>query len=380
MPQRTDGGDTFAKAAGPMNPAYIRWPRRLFGSTVLLFLTSLPGVSAATFEDPLDWPAEAQSSPSNRPLLAVAVAGKRLVAVGLRGLIILSDDDGKTWYQSTAPVQSDLLAVNFPTPNDGWAVGHDGVILHTIDGGLNWRKQLDGRTAEAAFKKVYAGMGFEASAAQEQIRRNYVAGPTLPWLDVWFETPLVGYVVGAYGMLAATMDGGRTWEPWLHRIDNAEWFNLNAIRGIGEGLYIAGERGHIFRLDRSRGHFTGVDVGYLGSLFGIVGASDTVLVYGLRGTVFLSADAGEHWEEVQAPTEQTIVAGTAKADEQGFVLADTAGRLLSVDRTGAEIRQLPHRAAIDATGMVAIHPGVLAVTGLKGITVVNLNAEARVWR
>lgn len=363
-----------------MNNPYFRSPRRLVGSAVLFLLTLLPGVSAATFEDPLDWPAAAQSSPSTRPLLAVAVAGKRLVAVGLRGLIILSDDDGKTWYQSTAPVQSDLLAVNFPTPNDGWAVGHDGVILHTIDGGLNWRKQLDGRAAEAAFEKVYAGMGSEASAAHEQIRRNYMAGPTLPWLDVWFETPLVGYVVGSYGMLAATMDGGRTWEPWLHRIDNTEWFNLNAIRGVGDGLYIAGERGHIFRLDRSRGHFTGVDIGYLGSLFGIVGARDTVLVYGLRGTVLLSSDAGGHWEKVQAPTEQTIVAGAAKADEQGFVLADTAGRLLSVDRTGAEIRLLPQRAATDATGMVATHPGIFVVTGLKGITVVSLKAEATVSR
>ncbi len=31
----------------------------------------------------------------------------------------------------------------------GWAVGHDGVVLHTSDGGESWRMQLDGNQANA---------------------------------------------------------------------------------------------------------------------------------------------------------------------------------------------------------------------------------------
>ena len=33
----------------------------------------------------------------------------------------------------SVPVSSDLVAVAFPTPQQGWAVGHDGVILASAD-------------------------------------------------------------------------------------------------------------------------------------------------------------------------------------------------------------------------------------------------------
>lgn len=32
------------------------------------------------------------------------------------------------------PVSSDLVAVSFPDAANGWAVGHDGVVLKTSDG------------------------------------------------------------------------------------------------------------------------------------------------------------------------------------------------------------------------------------------------------
>ena len=57
----------------------------------------------------------------------------------------MSTDGGATWKQSAVPVSSDLTAVYFVDENRGWTVGHDGVVLHTDDGGDAWRLQLDGR-------------------------------------------------------------------------------------------------------------------------------------------------------------------------------------------------------------------------------------------
>ena len=58
------------------------------------------------------------------PLLAVAPAGPRLVAVGDYGVILLSDDAGATWRQAAAVATRNMLtAVAFADAKRGWAVG-----------------------------------------------------------------------------------------------------------------------------------------------------------------------------------------------------------------------------------------------------------------
>src|SRR6187455_2026990 len=90
---------------------------------------------AAPFLDPLDVPAQLSPLAGKSLVQAVARAGATLVAVGQRGHILVSADDGKSWRQSPVPVSSDLVSVFFVGERKGWAVGHDGVILATADGG-----------------------------------------------------------------------------------------------------------------------------------------------------------------------------------------------------------------------------------------------------
>ena len=78
--------------------------------------------AAWTFVGPLDRPALASTLAPQSPMLAVAAAGNRLVAVGQRGHIVFSDDRGSTWKQAEVPVATDLVAVTFPTEKLGWAV------------------------------------------------------------------------------------------------------------------------------------------------------------------------------------------------------------------------------------------------------------------
>ena len=90
--------------------------------------------SNATFVDVLDTPSAMTPLASRSLLNGIARAGNRLVAVGARGHILYSDDEGKSWKQAKVPVSSDLTAVNFSTPQQGWAVGHDGVIVRWTEG------------------------------------------------------------------------------------------------------------------------------------------------------------------------------------------------------------------------------------------------------
>ncbi|MNF30138.1 Ycf48-like protein [compost metagenome] len=310
--------------------------RRLTSSTLLaaLLLTQC-SVRAADnpFRDPLDTPAvtlQGALAPNQQPFLAVTLAGQRLVAVGLRGLIVLSDDGGNTWQQAQVPVQSDLTAVQFLTPEQGWAVGHEGVILHSGDGGLHWSKQFDGRAAAQAFvgyyqQRIDAGDATLAPYLQ-QVELNVLAGPVLPFLSVYFDDAQNGYAVGSFGTLVRTVDGGKSWQPWLEHIDNPDFLNLNAIRKIGSELYIAGERGSVFRLDRQQGRFVAVPTDYSGSFFGIVGNQHYILAFGLSGNAYRSSNGGQTWQAVNTGVQSSLTAGTLADD--GSLLLTTANGLL----------------------------------------------------
>ena len=352
-----------------INPARKLYRRWVSVCCFSLSLVSLPALSEVKFQDPLDTPAEMRQSLTKRTLMAIVQAGPRLVAVGSRGLIIGSDDQGKTWTQAKVPVQSDLLAVQFPTASDGWAVGHDGVVLHSADAGKTWTRQLDGRMAAESFTKFYTNMGPAGEAELRTMGINYKAGAALPLLDVWFDDVQTGYAVGSYGMIVATKDGGKSWEPWLHRIDNKERLNLNGLRGIGKELYIFGEHGQIYQLDRARGFFTKTDTGYSGSFFGIASIGDTMVAYGLRGTIYRSGDAGKHWEALPLLSEHTIAAGIARPDGEGFVLINAAGQFLLMDKTGKNLRLLPESQPMRTTGIAAVAGGAFVVVGIEGLRI-----------
>ena len=64
-------------------------------------------------------------------LLDVAQAGERLVVVGEQGHIILSDDGGISWAHAEVPVSLMLTAVDFPTTERGWSVGHEAIVLNS---------------------------------------------------------------------------------------------------------------------------------------------------------------------------------------------------------------------------------------------------------
>ena len=89
------------------------------------------------------------------------------MAAGWRGLIALSDDEGRSWRQAEVPVREDLTALSFPTPAHGWAVGNEGVLLETTDGGAHWAKRLDGiklaaPADELRYEPSYALHGLES--------------------------------------------------------------------------------------------------------------------------------------------------------------------------------------------------------------------------
>ena len=214
MTWRTSPGQTADASRHPAIPSRSPLASRalsFLGALSLLTFAATPVLAESTpTAAPPQFAVESPKAASSL-LLSVAHAGKRLVAVGDRGHILLSDDDGKTWTQAKVPTRQLLTSVFFVNERKGWAVGHDAQILVSDDAGSTWTRQFE-------------DLGREA-----------------PLLDIWFADEQHGLAVGAYGALLETRDGGQHWEDVSERLDNEDQFHLNAIAAV-KGQRPAGGR------------------------------------------------------------------------------------------------------------------------------------------
>jgi photosystem II stability/assembly factor-like uncharacterized protein len=163
--------------------------------------------AAPLARDVLARPALAVGKPERAVLLGAATAGKRLVAVGERGIIVYSDDLGASWKQAPSPVSATLTSVRFADAQRGVAVGHGGTVLTTGDGGLSWTLRLEGRRVAALVQEAASRRGDPALA--EAAQRLIKEGPDKPFLDVHMIDRDRMELVGAYGLALATTDAGR---------------------------------------------------------------------------------------------------------------------------------------------------------------------------
>ena len=251
-------------------------------------------------------------------LLDGAVAGQRLVVVGENGEILVSADGGNLWKEASTPTRALLTAVHMHDERNGWAVGHDAVILRTRDGGENWETVHEAPDEER------------------------------PLLDVWFRDEHSGFAIGAYGYFLATEDGGNTWSLRLISQDD---FHLNAVAPAGETrLFIAAEAGRIYRSDNGGTTWRELPSPYNGSWFHALALSeDRLLLMGLRGNLHWSGDAGENWNKLPTATRAALTSG-ALLTSGDILITGLEGMLLTIqdELRGVSLSRLPSRLGISA--------------------------------
>ena len=277
-------------------------------------------------------------------MIDVVHAGKRLVAVGDRGHILYSDDQGKTWTQAKVPTRQLLTAVYFVDDKHGWAVGHDAQILASADGGLTWSKQFEDLKREA------------------------------PLLDVWFQDVNHGVAVGAYGALLETTDGGKNWQDVSDRLDNQDQFHLNAIAAVKDaGLFIVGEQGSMFRSPDWGQTWEKLQGPYQGSLFGVIGTAQaqTLLAYGLRGNLYRSSDFGSTWQQVELKAARGALefglSGATLLADGSIVIVGNGGSVISSSDNGETFSVFNRPDRISLSSVTAAGDGNLILTGQGGV-------------
>lgn len=347
-------------------------------------LAALLGSAVASVQAMNAFPALSRSAlqvhaPERQFMLAAAIAGERIVAVGERGVIILSDNGGITWKQATrVPVSVTLTAVFFINKTLGWAVGHGGTVLHTVDSGENWEVQANGeQLAKAALQEAeeFARLNPTAANAERMMKsaqRLVSDGPDKPLLDVTFRDANHGWVVGAFNMFFETKDGGKSWTGLRHLVDNPKEMHLYSMHATDSEMYIVGEQGQMHRSSDGGQSFQPLKSPYSGSWFSVSTAGDgAVVVGGLRGNLFRSTNRGESWQKIDGLPPVSLVSVTPLSDGN-FLLANQAGQLfiLGTDERVALIKS-PPLPPISST--LQLNGGTLLVVGAAGVMPVSAN-------
>ncbi|MDT4839170.1 Ycf48-like protein [compost metagenome] len=324
-------------------------------------------------------PAQVSTKAEGSLLVGVTQApGGRWIAVGRRGHVLYSDD-GSSWNQAEVPVSVDLVAVHFPTKQQGWAVGHGGVILHSADGGQTWQKQLDGRQlAELLIDhwKPLADLATDddpsACFALQDAKRLKEEGPGRPFLDVQFVNDQIGYAIGAYNLLLETRDAGQHWQVLSDRADNPGSLHLNSIRLMNALPYLVGEQGLLLRNTLSNGRFEPIPTPYEGTWFGLIAHDQFLLLFGLRGNAYASRDQGQSWSNVDTGSDSTITSGASLADGR-LALVTLEGELLLSDDTKADrFTSVAIESPAPFYGVAPAGASAVVTVGAKGVRRIDL--------
>lgn len=345
----------------------------LYSGAALLAALLPASVAAAPEAAVLARPALKAERLHSRSFLALASAGKRLVAVGERGLVALSDDGGASWRQAVTPVSTTLTSVSFVDARLGWAAGHAGTILHSADGGVSWTLQADGR---AIARQVQASVT-DRDAGMAAVAAQLLAdGPDKPFLDIQFKDARHGVAVGAYGLAVKTTDGGRNWHSFMHQVPNPKGLHLYAVRTVGDTVWLAGEQGYFARSAGAGQHFQRIETPYRGSYFALAASDDGVVVAGLKGNAFQVSQDGTAFTRI-AGAPPVSFSGVTRLRNGSFAFTNQAGQVLLSPAPGAPLAMLSAGPRAPLSAVAESADGRLVLAGAAGLETIGQGATKR---
>lgn len=255
---------------------------------------------------------------------------------GIKGVMLHTKDGGKTWTRQNTGTEDHLLAVSFVDAEYGWAVGDFSTILHTTDGGRSWTRQVYEREIPEDFDEfaldatdlIYTNVFFtdrengwiigeagtilhtenggadwravvpdyfEEIEAEEDDLGFDMPNPTL--FGIHFNNRMEGWLCGLDSLIFHTTDGGETWNV-TQKEELQPLLNIFVKEDRG---WAVGDQGTYY-LSRDGGNtWTFMEEAIKTKLsFSNVYFSSPMngWIVGASGTIVRTVDGGETWQFV----------------------------------------------------------------------------------
>jgi photosystem II stability/assembly factor-like uncharacterized protein len=284
--------------------------------------------------------------PANQILMVTANTG---FAVGQEGAILKTSNGGNHWILLPAVTANSLNGLFFVDSLTGFVVGDLGTILRTTNGGLSW--------------------SVLSSGIQARLR------------SVFFHDPMTGVAVGDSSAILRTTDGGNTW-AFIHTAYTGNYYSV--CSNLADTLYMSGN--YLVSGESRGGIFCSTDHGqsWVASLCAVLGITithvqfpsqlsgfavtdkkeiykyafssgywhwsprqvagfafslnggyfptpQTGYVFGDDGVMFKSVNGGEGWTEISLHSHINLLSGWFSDDNNGFLTGDPSAILKTAD-------------------------------------------------
>ena len=243
-----------------------------------------------------------------------------VIAVGDDGIIIKSIDGGINWSLQNSQTTSHLYSVSFTDSLNGTAAGGfspwDGIIIHTSDGGNTWYVQF-----------------------KDELQSNI--------FSLSFTDSNHGIAVGGYGIIYKTEDGGNNWLIKSQTISDeflgVSFFGPQLGIVVGTGLFKTTNGGSSWINLDTIGKFTGLNgVKMIDSL--------NVTAVGIYGTIIRTSDGGKNWVNQISGTTK-ILKKVCFTDINNGIICGAGGNILKTTDGGKNWKSISFNTNTDYYGL-----------------------------
>ncbi len=199
-------------------------------------------------------------------------------------------------------------------------------------------------------------------------------GADKPFLDLLIENDKTVWIVGAYGLIFKTENGGAKWESWIDHVDNPRGLILYAIAEQGDTMYLTGEQGLFLRSTNHGEKFSIVETPYKGTYFTLsLLPTGEIVLGGMRGNAYRSADQGRSFTKVEVPVPVSFSAAVVMADST-TVFANQVGTILICNDRCQTMRPIALSGLPPIAGLADAGNGMVMTVGYGGIIPVPVGA------
>ena len=279
-----------------------------------LFLFSLINISIHTVK--AQW-VQQNSGTSNHLFGVCFTDANHGVAVGLNGIIVRTINGGQLWQNASSPTTNHLVTVCFPSPGVGYAAGNGGAIVKTTNGGSDWTLLNSGTLSYINSLHFFNDTaGFAAGNNDLIIYTNDGGNTWSPRTNgtnsnqninkLSFISDQIGYAAiseNPYHGVLKTTDGGNSW------VKDTLGFNLpysvfftNASTGFAVGTF-----NHIWKTVNGGQNWTVTDSSNGGCYYDVFFTNPaTGYVIGDQGMIMKTTDVGSNWQQETTNTTTSL--------------------------------------------------------------------------
>jgi photosystem II stability/assembly factor-like uncharacterized protein len=299
-------------------------------SVAFAVVASLAAFAPARAQDEAEgWRGERRGDAGKDLNTIFFVDRKRGWAAGDGGVIVRTEDEGRTWSRQSVGTKDAVNDIYFLDKEDGYLLAGNRIFAST-DGGATWRESANfpPATFGGAEPELYSvrftskkrgwivgSVSRRDTVVDSLVLKTTDGGTSWQRLRVPTKSELInldfsgdkrGWIVGNSGVVLHTRDAGETWA--LQRSGTTSTLYSVDFRGDRQG-WAVGERGTILKTRDGGETWRVVSSAARGTLLGVRFANDEDgWVVGRGGVILRTADEGDTWVLQETGTKRNLFA------------------------------------------------------------------------